>query len=63
MSSENIGPRGCRFIAGDPGDALELGESIYCGKPASHPGSSWCAAHQQIVFLPPEALAAMRKAA
>lgn len=62
MPIGNISRHGCcRFIAGDPRDALELGEAIYCGRPVAHPGLSWCAEHEAVVFLPADYL--KRKAA
>jgi hypothetical protein len=64
MNSENIAPRGgCRFISGEPSDAVELGETSFCNVPVAHPGSSWCREHEAIVFLPPEVLTPNRRAA
>jgi hypothetical protein len=40
----------CRFIAGDPSQALRLGDAIYCGQPVARPGSSYCERHRKIVY-------------
>jgi hypothetical protein len=40
----------CRFIAGDPSQALRLGGAIYCGQPVARPGSSYCERHRKIVY-------------
>jgi hypothetical protein len=42
----------CRFIAGDPSQALHLGEAIYCGKPVERPGEPWCEQHRKICGQP-----------
>jgi hypothetical protein len=42
----------CRFIAGDPADAFDLGEGIYCGKPVTTPGEAWCPQHRAVVYAP-----------
>jgi hypothetical protein len=44
---------GCRFIAGDPQDALEKGEAIYCSKPVAPEGGAWCAEHERVVYVTP----------
>jgi hypothetical protein len=31
----------CRFIAGDPSQALRLGDAIYCGEPVARAGAPW----------------------
>jgi hypothetical protein len=43
---------GCKYIAGDPANAFHVGEAIYCGKPVTRPGESWCEAHRSIVYTP-----------
>jgi hypothetical protein len=61
---QNIATRGgCRFIAGDPQDALEKGEAIYCGKLVAREGSAWCDEHERVVYTTIEKTRETRKAA
>jgi hypothetical protein len=64
MAGEKRLPRGgCRFIAGDPLDVIELGEGIYCRKPVARDGSVWCAEHEALIYLTRKELREARKAA
>jgi hypothetical protein len=42
----------CRFIAGDPSHALQLGDALYCGQPVARPGDSYCEEHRKICCRP-----------
>lgn len=43
---EQLAPRHCRYIAGDPGE----GGAIYCGERRA-PGSPYCAAHHALCYV------------
>jgi hypothetical protein len=51
-SARPMAKLGCRFIAGDPADAVRLGEALYCGQPVEHPGDSYCEQHRKICHGP-----------
>lgn len=38
---------GCRFISGDP---VPIRPSMFCCRPVSEPGGSWCPAHRERVW-------------
>jgi hypothetical protein len=51
VSSENTGPRGCKFIAGSPHDIHTEGEAIYCRKQVAEAGEAWCPEHKRLVYV------------
>lgn len=42
----------CQWIEGDPVQLVRSGAQIFCGC-RSQPGSSYCAAHHKICYVPP----------